>query len=312
MDARERLQELSDFAAPWSVWIAATLRLPDHIAAGDVTDEALAACADADLDALRRLMRYLVARGVFAEEGGAYANTELSDLLRDDAGMRPWLDLDGAPGLWAESWSRLLAAVRTGTPGSDESQFYVELVRTGRSASFDALMARRIEATASELAAAYDWSAVEHVVDVGGGTGALLRVLLAAHPHLRATLFDLPQVVGGVAPEPRLDVVAGDVFVDPIPDGEVYLLSGILHGWADEDAARILARLGQATVLVVEGVLGEPPSTSHAAFDLFMLTLVGGRERTLDDFARLGASCGLAVRATYALAAGHTVIVLSR
>jgi hypothetical protein len=70
-----------------------------------------------DPDALERLLTYLVARGVFTREIGGYANTEISRLLIDDFRWRQWLDLDNAPGIWAESWTRLLEAVRAGTPG---------------------------------------------------------------------------------------------------------------------------------------------------------------------------------------------------
>ena len=129
--ARARLRELGDFAAPWAVWIAATLRLPDHIEAGATRLADLADRAGVDPDALERLLTYLVARGVFTREIGGYANTEISRLLIDEVGWRQWLDLDGAPGIWAESWTRLLEAVRAGSPGRDEDWYYAELARTG-------------------------------------------------------------------------------------------------------------------------------------------------------------------------------------
>src|SRR4029453_1319023 len=72
--AQDRLRELSDFAAPWAVWIAATLGLPDHIEAGAARLEDLSDRARTDPDALMRLLRYLVARGVFAETAGRYEN----------------------------------------------------------------------------------------------------------------------------------------------------------------------------------------------------------------------------------------------
>ncbi len=312
-----RLRELSDFAAPWAVWVAATLRLPQHIAAGATRLGDLAECACADADALRRVLRYLVARGVFAEENGAYANTDLSLLLLDDAGWRPWLDLDAAPGIWAESWTRLLEAVRTGSPGRDEAWFYEELARTGRAASFDALMAAQAQANAEEVAAEYDWGSVKHVVDVGGGTGVLLRTLLESHPHLRGTLFDLPQVVAAAERAERLDVVAGNVFDDPVPHGDAYVLSQILHGWPDAGASRILDRCaeaggGAARIVVVEGVLSDPPSRAEASFDLFMLTLCGGRQRTLEEFRRLAKSTGLTLRSSQLLATGNSLVEIAR
>lgn len=317
MDARARLRELSDFAAPWAVWIAATLRLPDRIREGATTAEELAARAGADSDALRRLMRYLVARGLFAEVEDRYENTELSALLLEEAGWRRWVDLDGAPGLWAGSWARLLGAVRAGSPGTDETGYYEELARRGLGAAFDELMAAQVRANAEQLAAAFDWSVVEHVVDVGGGTGTLVRTILAAHPHLRGTLFDLPQVVREVEPGDRLAVVAGDVFADAIPAGGAYVLSQILHGWPDEPAARILARCAEAggdslRILLLEGLLGEEPSADEAAFDLFMLTLTGGRQRSVDEFGRLAQACGLELRSVRRLDTGTSLLELGR
>jgi 2,7-dihydroxy-5-methyl-1-naphthoate 7-O-methyltransferase len=313
--ARARLRELSDFAAPWAVWIAATLRLADHVEAGATRLPELAERARVDPDALERLLRYLVARGVFTREDGGYANTEVSRLLMDAVGWRPWLDLDGAPGLWAESWMRLLEAVRVGSPGRDEDWYYAELARSGRAASFDSLMAAQVRSNAQDVADEYDWSSVTDVVDVGGGTGVMLGTLLAAHPRLRGTLFDLPQVVGSVEPAERLSIVAGNVFHDPLPSGDAYVLSQVLHGWADEGAAEILRRCAEAgrhsaRFLIVEAIISERPSADEASFDLFMFTLAGGRQRTLDDFGRLAESVGLEIRSSKPLSTGNSLLEL--
>jgi 2,7-dihydroxy-5-methyl-1-naphthoate 7-O-methyltransferase len=314
-DAQARLRELSDFAAPWAIGVAATLRLADHVEAGATELEKLAERAGADSDSLGRLLRYLVARGIFAQEGGRYANTAVSRLLLDEGGWRPWLDLDDAPGVWAESWTRLLEAVRSGSPGRDEGWYYEELARTGRAPSFNALMAAQVRANAREVAEVYGWSVVKHVVDLGGGTGEMLRTLLAAHPHLRATLFDLPQVVATVEPESRLEIVAGTLFEDPLPRGDVYILSQILHGWPDEGAAKILSRCAEAgddeaRILIVEGIVSDLPSADEAGFDLFMFTLSGGRQRTLDEFRRLAESVGLELESAKRLASGNSLVEL--
>jgi 2,7-dihydroxy-5-methyl-1-naphthoate 7-O-methyltransferase len=313
--ARERLRDLSDFAAPWAVWIAATLRLADHIEAGAGRRDELADRAAADPDALERLMRYLVARGVFAVHDGVYANNEVSSLLLDEVGWRRWLDLDDAPGIWAESWTSLLEAVRTGSPNRDESWYEEEMVRTGRAESFDALMAAQVKANAVEIAEVYDWSRIEQVVDLGGGTGELLRTLLAAHSHLHGTLFDLPRVVAAAESAERLDAVAGDFFDDPLPRGDAYVLSQILHGLPNDVAERLLSRcVGAggvaAGILLVEQLVSEPPTAAEASFDLFMFTLGGGRQRTLGEFRSLAESVGLALRSSQLLATGNSLIEL--
>jgi hypothetical protein len=178
-------------------------------------------------------------------------------------------------------------------------------------------MAAQVEANARQVADEYDWSSIAHVVDVGGGTGVMLRTLLDTHPHLRATLFDLPQVVAAVQPVERLEIVAGNLFDDPMPPGQAYILSQIVHGYPNERAAQVLSRCaeaggGEVRILLVEGVLSDRPSADEASFDLFMLTLTGGRQRTLDEFRRLAASAGLEVRSSQLLATGNSLVELRR
>ncbi|MDQ3987695.1 MAG: SAM-dependent methyltransferase, partial [Actinomycetota bacterium] len=81
----EALYSLIDLISPMAVRVAATLRLADRIAARTSALPELAAEVGADPNALGRLLRYLVARGVFAEpEPGRFALTGSAEPLRDD------------------------------------------------------------------------------------------------------------------------------------------------------------------------------------------------------------------------------------
>jgi len=57
-------------------------------------------------------------------------------------------------------------------------------------AVFHAAMIGFSELEAAAIMAAYDFSTVGSVVDVGGGQGALATALLRTHPHLQAVIFD--------------------------------------------------------------------------------------------------------------------------
>ena len=65
-----------------------------------------------------------------------------------------------------------------------------------------------------------------------------------------------------------------------------------------------------ARFLIVEAIISERPSADEASFDLFMFTLAGGRQRSLDDFGRLAESVGLKIRSSKALGTGNSLLEL--
>jgi hypothetical protein len=325
-----KLWAAADLVTPMAIRVAATLRLADHIAAGRQTAEALAAAVNADRDALGRLLGHLVTAGVLSRAvTGAYGLTDLGEQLRDDGpdGVRPWIDLEGAVGRADLCFVELLHTVRTGEPAFPRRyarSFWDDLsVDPERGASFDALMGARLVADAPAIASAYPWSALGHIVDVGGGNASLLITILRAHPELTGTVVDLPGPVARAVPalvsaglDHRAKAQVGSFF-DALPSGAGgYLLSGVLHDWDDPDAVRILRRCADAAsgtgkVLVVDHIgyaHGGPPDTEG---DLRMLCYVRGRERTLDRLGELATSVGLQVNSVVP-AGSRSIVELCR
>jgi hypothetical protein len=135
---------------------------------------------------------------------------------------------------------------------------------------------------------------------VGGGQGAMLAEILNANPGARGILFDRPQVIAGARTRledagviDRCSLVAGDFFAT-IPSGaDTYLLSQIVHDWADEPAVIILRNCRRAMdaggrLFLIEQVL-DPlrPEPATALLDLTMLAMLGGRERNAQEYATL-------------------------
>jgi hypothetical protein len=310
-----------------AIRVAATLRLADHIAAGTQTSPALAAAVDADQDALERVLDHLVTAGVLTRAGTAFGLTALGEQLRDDdpAGVRPWLDLGGAIGRADLCFTELLHTVRTGEPAFPRlfgRPFWDDLsADAALGASFDALMGARLMADAPVVAAAYPWSGLGHVIDVGGGDGSLLIAILRAHEGLRGTVIDLPgpiaraeHAIAAADLSDRADTEAISFF-EPLPAGAGgYLLSGVIHDWDDDDAARILQRCadaaaGTGSVFLVDHV-GVHRGTADTEGDLRMLCYVRGRERTLDQLRRLAESVGLQINSVTP-AGSRSIIELS-
>jgi ubiquinone/menaquinone biosynthesis C-methylase UbiE len=299
---------------------AATLRLADLLASGPVDLRTLADKAGADEQALGRLMRYLVARGIFAAGDNSYELGESGRWLLDDApgGLRRWLDLDGFGGHMDRAFVELLGTVRAGRPVAAGNKTSLE---PKAAASYDELMEIRAVQEAPQLAAALDWSRFEHVVDVGGGTGAQLVGLLEALPNLRGTLVDLP-VSAPAALErfraknlaERCEVLAGDLFELELPSADVFVFRYLLHSFEDDAAADALRRAAQAlrpggSVLVVESAETSP--VSFASMDLLMLVLGHGRERTLTEYDELAGAAGLSRTAIHQPAIGPRVLEYS-
>ena len=306
------LAAMSDLIPPMALRAAATLRLADL--------RALADKSGADEQALGRLMRYLVARGIFAADDNTYGLGESGRWLLDDApgGLRRWLDLDGFGGHMDRAFIELLGTVRAGGPVAAGNKTSLD---PKAAASYDELMEIRAVQEAPQLAAALDWSRFEHVVDVGGGTGAQLVGLLEALPHLRGALVDLP-VSAPAALErfrkhgltERCEVLAGDLFELELPSADVFVFRYLLHSFEDDAAADALRRAAQAlrpggSVLVIESAETSP--VSFASMDLLMLVLGHGRERTLAEYDELAKAAGLARTAIHKPVIGPRVLEYS-
>ena len=170
------------------------------------------------------------------------------------------------------------------------------------------------------IVAAYDFSQFDHVVDVGGGNGSLLSAVLAAHPKLRATLFDMAEAIaaakrGEGGPLPGVSFVTGDVFTTPAPEGgDVYLIRHLMHDYDDRDCIRILANVRrtmrpQGRVLVLEAPLPSDDSPGPGRWlDLQVMLLCGGRERTVEDYAGLFEKAGLRLART--IPTGHPAMTV--
>jgi SAM-dependent methyltransferase len=316
--------ELSDLSTPWSIYVVATLRIADRIAGGNSEIDKLAAQSGADPESLSRVLRHLVSKGLFEEPApGRFALNEAARALLEDQ-FRLGLDLEGFGGRMAYAWGTLLSAVRTGRSAYHEGvgsgkTFWQDLdAHPEIAANFDALMGPAGHGVPDPevLANPDDWHSVRTVVDVGGGTGALLAEVLRARPNVRGTLVDLPRTVlravevferAGVAD--RVTTI-GQSFFDPLPGGaDLYMLQNVLSDWPDREAAAILSRCGEAArplgrVVVVGGVsLDEIPSP-----ELLMMVLLGGKDRTLNEFRELARQAGLEVRSAERQNSGKVVV----
>ncbi len=299
---------LMDAFVAQAITAAADLGIADALANGPLSPEDLARAVGADGDALRRLMRALISRGVFRHRrDGRYDLTALAQPLRRDAdvSLAAWARWAGSPQL-RERWSYLTEGIRAGrctaAEMSGQNMFDYLAGEPELQDIFNEAMTGVSELSIAPLMAAYDFGRFgPTIVDVGGGHGRLLSAILAATPHARGVLFDQPKVVAGAGEhlgayqvDGRAEIAEGSFFDDVIPaGGDLYVLKNVIHDWLDDDAERILRNVRAACetgkhVVLVELVIPVHNRDNPGKWlDLDMFVSAAARERTADEYARL-------------------------
>jgi len=292
-----------------AIHVAAELGLADFLAAGQRDIAAIAQATHTHPPALFRLMRALCSLGLFSERDGNYSVTPLGEALRSDVpgSLRPFALLLGGDAWW-RAWGALGQSVRTGQGAFDAThgRGYFEYLAgdPGERQRFHEFLASIAGMNAAAIVQAYSFAACRRIVDVGGGEGNLLARILDEVGTASGVLLDLPGIVpdpGSLAAEVRgrLQIVAGDFFLEVPAGGDCYILQQVLHDWSDEKALEILARCRDAMpagarLLIIDAVIeaGNQPSFNKFT-DLHMMVLSnGGRERTLPELQELLARAG--------------------
>jgi hypothetical protein len=296
---------LNSYRFSQAVSVATRLGIPDLLASGAKTPEELAKLVSAQPDALYQTLRASSSCGVFAEDDkGRFTNTPMSECLRSDApgpGRNTAL-LMGE--LFFATFGELMHSVRTGMPAFDKvfGQSFFDFLSTHKELGqlFDSQMTALYEREVDAILNAYDYPSAGRILDVGGGRGTVVRALLARFPDLKCGLFDLPAVVyraresfvaDGLSD--RCTIEAGS-FLEAIPSGyDTYLLKHVLHDWEDAKCIIILTNIRRAMgndgrLLVLEHIVpsGNEPSMTKE-YDLLMLALFAGMERTEAEFRKL-------------------------
>ncbi|KAM7270984.1 hypothetical protein ACFE04_030198 [Oxalis oulophora] len=145
------------------------------------------------------------------------------------------------------------------------------------------------------------------LVDVGGNTGTLAKAIVKEFPNLECIVLDLPHVVAGLQ-DNKLKYIGGDMFQE-VPSANAVLLKWILHDWSDEECIQILSRCKDAItrnngivgkVIIIDAVVGfkngceeiEGSLEAQVLFDMEMLALLTGKERSEKEWEKLFLSAG--------------------
>jgi len=294
------LQVAGGYCVPRCLHIVADLGVADALGEQPRSAVELASSVGAHPDALGRALRLLAAHGVFEAHGDTFRHSPASRLLRSDhpQSLRAFARMIGLPINWS-IYGALDHTLRTGQPAAEKVlpgglwAYYAE--HPEEASIFNAAMAAKAHGQVAGVIAAYDFSGFERIGDIGGGRGHLLQAVLDCAPSAKGVLFDLPHVIAEAADlaSDRLTLQAGDFFHDALPICDAYLLMEIIHDWDDEQAVAILKAIRRAApsharLLVIEQMVPNDPGPHWSKMvDIHMLTLIGGRQRTRQEYAAL-------------------------
>lgn len=251
-------------------------------------------------DALGRILRLLAAHDIFAIQDDKVWHTPASRLLRTDhpQSMRALVRMFGHPLRW-RTYEKMEHSLRTGEPATTQTVpqgfwgYMADHPEDGQIFN-DAMQAKARGAIAGILAS-YDFSPYETIADIGGGHGHLLQAILKTVPTASGVVFDLPHAIAEVenTAHERLTLHAGDFFRDKLPSCDAYVLMDIIHDWGDTEAIAILRAVRTASqpgsmVLLIEKIVSANPGPDWAKMlDVHMLTMLGGRQRTQEEYVGL-------------------------
>ena len=292
------------------IYVAAKLGIADLLKNGPKTCSELAQAAGAHARSLYRVMRALASVGIFSElEDGRFDMTPLAACLQTGVPDSRRFTAITFGQEYHVILGSLLHSVQTGEAafnhiyGTGYFQYLAE--NPEAAAVFNAFMTETKMVDYRPVVFAYDYTGLSKIIDVGGGHGTVLSMILDAYPTAKGVLFDSPSVVEGAKAHieaaglaGRCEVMRGDFFESVPGGGDAYILSQITHDWPDEQAVVLLKNCHRAMaengkLVVMDHVIrpGNAPSPGKM-LDITMMVLLGSQERTEAEFRTLFAAAG--------------------
>ena len=307
------LDLIEAFRRSKTLFAAVRLGVFDALTLGAKSCAALARELSANEDALERLLDGCVGLGLLVRDGAHYQNTPAAAAyLTNTSPHRLTGYINYSNDVMWKLWAHLEDAVREGTNRWTQAYgwdgpIFAHFFKTD-DAKREFLMGMHGFGLLSSphVAGAFDLSRFRRFVDLGGATGHLVIAACERWPNLRGVVFDLAdalplarEVVGASSVASRIEIVGGDFFADPLPEGDIFALGRIVHDWSEEKILKLFRRIHErlpqgGAILLAEKVLLDDKSGPRWAQmqNLNMLSCTEGKERTLGEYEALLVKCG--------------------
>jgi acetylserotonin O-methyltransferase len=312
-DASPVIELIEAFRRSKAMFAAVALGVFDHLQIRPCAADTLAAQLQVEAEPLQRLLEACVGLKLLRQNQTGYENEPVASayLCRENERSLAGYILYSNEVLFP-LWSHLEDAIREGTPRwkqsfGTEGGIFDHFFRTEEAKqTFLRGMHGLGVLSSPKVVEAFDLVRFRKLVDLGGATGHLAITACEHYPHLRAVVFDLPQVIEAARVEvdksrasQRIDMLAGDFFRDELPEADLFAMSRILHDWPEQKIDPLLSKIYERLpsgggILLAEKLLNEDKSGPISAQlqSLNMLVCTEGKERTLGEYRALLAKAG--------------------
>ena len=307
------IELVQGFYVSRALGLAADLNIAEYLKNKEMPISELAKITETHEESLYRIMRMLASQGVFKEKKNRiFSNNNLSKALLDQQNSMRHMIIHQVNGINWELFGDLKTIVKTGKStfkdisGMDVFEyleFYPE-----KNELYNKAMTNSSLMVSTAILSEYDFGKAKCVIDIGGGEGILLAMILSKHKQLKGKVFDLPHVVGTAKNifekynvSERAELVAGNFFETIPSGGDLYFLKSIIHNLNDNQCIDLLKKIKlilpkNGKILIFEPIIENNNGKYSFAklYDTQMLvSSVHAKERTKEEFVDLFQKAGI-------------------
>ncbi len=325
------VEMVQSFYVSKAIGVAAELNIAEHLKEYDKNISELARLTGAHEESLYRLMRMLASQGIFKEKNNrVFAQNRLSKTLVDRTDSMRYMIMHLANTVNWKLFDELHNVVKTGKNASEQvlgmNVFEYLEKYPEKNNIYNTAMTNSSLMLSYAILSKYSFKNAKYIVDIGGGHGILLSMILLKHRHLKGLLFDLPHVIKDADKnfknyhvEDRIKYLEGSFYKSIPPDGDIYIMKNIVHNLCDQKATDILINIKnvlpeKGKILIIEPVISHKNRYSFAKlFDIqMMVSQDGGKERTKEEYNQIINQAGLHLNRIIATVAPFSLIEITK
>ena len=196
------IEMVQGFYISRAIGVAADLNLAELIKDGRKSIAELAVLTKTHEESLYRLMRMLASQGVFIEkEDRFFENNSLSNTLLDQQDSMKHMVIHQVNGINWKMFEKLDYVVNTGNNAAQEilgmDVFEYLEKNPEKNKIYNQAMTNSSLMLSYAILSEYNFSSAKTIIDIGGGQGILLAMILSKHSYIKGKVFDLKHVVDG-------------------------------------------------------------------------------------------------------------------